>query len=130
MRITAFTSLTQQAGSPEWKGVAAGWLGGGVWRAEKDGRLTFSTMASRPDLRPGDGHWLRVGDRVTFWLAVESDVRGETVTTEIGGDVDLGRRPAVMSAQWAPKVDASQLTALMSAPALAFTAPLDVYPAP
>ncbi|WP_424529594.1 M48 family metalloprotease [Sphaerisporangium viridialbum] len=130
MRITAFTSLTQQAGSPEWKGVAAGWLGGGVWRAEKDGRLSFSTMASRPDLRPGEGHWLRVGGRVTFWLAVESDVRGETVTTEIGGDVDLGRRPAVMSAQWAPKVDASHLTALMSAPALAFTAPLDVYPAP
>ncbi|MEV7966191.1 M48 family metalloprotease [Sphaerisporangium sp. NPDC088356] len=130
MRITAFTPLTQQSGSSEWKGIAAGWLGSGVWRAEKDGRLSFSTVASRPDLRPGAGQWLREGNRVTFWLAVQLDLRGTTVTTEIGGDVDLGRRPAVMNAEWAPKVDASDLTALMSAPTLTLTAPLDVYTAP
>ncbi|MEU8267977.1 M48 family metalloprotease [Sphaerisporangium sp. NPDC049002] len=128
MRITAFTPLIQRSGPSEWKGIAAGWLGSGVWRAEQDGRLTFSTLANRPGLRPGAGHWLRADERITFWLAVELDVQGATVTTEIGGDVDLTRKPAVMNAQWAPA--STDLAALMSAPALEFTAPLDLSTTP
>ncbi|MFC4589257.1 hypothetical protein [Sphaerisporangium corydalis] len=130
MRITALTSITQRSGPAEWKGVMAGWLAGGVWRAEKDGRLSFSTMASRTDLRAGTGSWLRNGDTVTFWLDVGLDLAGKPVDTEISGDIDLAGGPAVMHASWTPKMTGANLDDLLSAPALLLTAPLDIYPAP
>lgn len=130
LRITAFTALTEGAGPAEWKGVAAGWLGGGVWRAEKDGRLSFGALAGRPDLRPGPGHWLRIGDVIAFWLPVERDVDGTPVATQISGEVDLTRDPATMEAVWGPVVSASNGSSPGSVPVLRITAPLDVYSAP
>ncbi|MEV6866409.1 M48 family metalloprotease [Streptosporangium subroseum] len=130
LRILApYSTLEQHGGDPAWKGVAAGWLGAGVWNAGKDGLFAFTALADRPDLRPGVGGWLRIGDEVTFWLPIEQDTEGRTVATKINGMIDLGRSPAVMNAFWARKPDGSPAD-LLPALALEFTATLDVSTAP
>ncbi|WP_371784270.1 M48 family metalloprotease [Streptosporangium subroseum] len=130
LRILApYSTLEQHGGDPAWKDVAAGWLGAGVWNAGKDGLFAFTALADRPDLRPGVGGWLRIGDEVTFSLPIEQDAEGRTVATEINGTIDLGRSPAVMNAFWARKPDGSP-TDLLPALALEFTAALDVSTAP
>ena len=94
LRILApYSTLEQHGGDPAWKGIATGWLGAGVWNAGKDGLFAFTALADRPDLRPGVGGWLRIGDEVTFWLPIEQDAEGRTVATEINGTIDLGRSP-------------------------------------
>jgi Zn-dependent protease with chaperone function len=133
LRITAFATLAVLADHPSepgWKGTAAGLLGSGVWRAERDGRLTFTTLADRPGLRPGTGQWLRMGDMITFWQPVELDVAGTPVATEISGQINLARAPVTMEALWSPVPTSSNGAGLGTAPVLRFAAPLDVYTAP
>ncbi|WP_327047492.1 M48 family metalloprotease [Microbispora sp. NBC_01189] len=130
LRIQApYRKLEQHGDDPEWRSVAAGWLGAGAWRAERDGRLAFSDLAKRPGLRPTEGGWLRIGDTVTFWLPVERDAAGETMIIEINGTIDLSGGQAVMDALWARKPDGSAAD-LGSFPDLEFTAVLDVSTAP
>ncbi|GII28060.1 M48 family metalloprotease [Planotetraspora mira] len=129
LRITAFARLDQQGGDPGWKARAAGRLGAGVWRADEDGRLTFSDLTGGSDLRPGQGGWLRIGDEVTFWLPIEQVTASGSVATEINGTIDLRGSPAVMNASWARKPDGSAAD-LLASPALDFTARLDVRTAP
>ncbi|GAA4197835.1 M48 family metalloprotease [Microbispora amethystogenes] len=129
LRVQAYRKLEQHGDDPEWRSVAAGWLGAGVWRAERDGRLAFSDLARRPGLRPAEGAWLRTGDTVTFWLPVERDAAGETMIMEINGTIDLSGGQAVMDALWARKLDGSAAD-LGSFTALELTALLDVSTAP
>ncbi|WP_182875441.1 M48 family metalloprotease [Microbispora sp. H10670] len=129
LRVQAYRKLEQHGDDQEWRSVAAGWLGAGVWRAERDGRLAFSDLAKRPGLRPMEGGWLRIGDTVTFWLPVERDAAGETMLMEINGTVDLTGGEAVMDALWTRKLDGSPAD-LGSFTALELTAALDVSTAP
>ncbi|WP_067173175.1 M48 family metalloprotease [Microtetraspora niveoalba] len=131
-RFGGFTTLEQTGGPPEWKATAWGWLGAGSWRVERDGRLSFSTMAPHPAISPGLGGWLRQGDQVQFWLPIRTETGGGTTDTEIMGVIDLARRPAVMDASWAPKfgVAGTDVDVLLSAPMLRMVVTLDVYAAP
>ncbi|MEV5408931.1 M48 family metalloprotease [Thermopolyspora sp. NPDC052614] len=124
-----YQKLNQLLGDPAWRNIAAGWLGAGVWRAEKDGRLTFTDLMKRPDLHPTGGYWFRQADTVTFWLPIEQGTAGQTTTFEINGTIDLGQTPAVIDAHWFRKFDGTT-NDTNPWPMIDFAAALDITSSP
>ncbi|GAA0441385.1 hypothetical protein Acor_72750 [Acrocarpospora corrugata] len=128
LRFTSAQPLMQLSGPSQALGSAVSWLGAGIWRAERDGRLSFENLAGRTDIRPGEGFWLRIGDVITFWMAVEMDVDGRPVTTEINGEINLAT--SAMDATWMPKLTSGDPAQLMTAPTFQISSTVSVDPAP
>ncbi|HEX8005729.1 MAG TPA: hypothetical protein VF482_04790, partial [Trebonia sp.] len=128
LRFTQVQPLQQISGPPEWMAPAVSWLGPGIWRAEADGRISFANPAGRTDFRPSEGIWFRTGEVVTFWLAVDMDVDGRPVTTEISGEINL--TTTTMNAMWMPKITSGDPLPLLAVPSFQISTTVSVDPAP